>query len=165
MVGSVKQTLVNVRQKAQQCRPRSRRSSPPVIAEIRHLAIAMAKENPRWGYRRIHGELSRLGLRVAASTVWKILRAAGIDPTPNRTGSEFIRSQDRAIIATDFACVDTVTLRRIYVLFFIELGSRRVHLGGLTTNPTVAWTTQAARNLLMDLESGFRFVIHDGGGQ
>jgi transposase InsO family protein len=141
---------------------------PPVHAEIRRLAIRMANENPTWGYRRIHGELSRLGYTVAASSVWKILRAAGVDPTPNRTGptwARFIRSQAQAVIATDFCCVDTVTLRRFHVLFFIEVGSRRVHLGGVTTNPTGTWTTQAARNLLMGLEDQFRFVIHDGAGQ
>lgn len=116
----------------------------------------------------MHGELCQLGYRLAASSVWNILRAAEIDPTPNRTGpgwGEFIRSQAKAIIATDFLCVDTVTLRRLHVLFFIEVRSRRVHLGGITTNPTGAWTTQAARNLLMALEDGLRFVVHDGAGQ
>ncbi|MDQ3354371.1 MAG: integrase core domain-containing protein [Actinomycetota bacterium] len=141
---------------------------PTVHGEIRRLAIAMAIENPTWGYRRVHGELRRLGYRVAASSVWKILRTAGVEPTPHRTGpswAQFIRSQAKAVIATDFCCVDTVTLRRFHVLFFIEVGSRRVHLAGITTNPTGAWTTQAARNLLMDLEGQFRFVIHDGAGQ
>jgi transposase InsO family protein len=148
--------------------PPSRSGRPPVIAEIRQLAIRLARENPTWGYRRIHGEIVGLGYRVAASSVWNILRAAGIDPTPNRTGpswADFIRSQAKAVIATDFLCVDTVTLRRLHVLFFIEVGSRRVHLGGVTTNPTGAWTTQAARNLLMELGSGFRYVVHDGAGQ
>jgi transposase InsO family protein len=128
----------------------------------------MATENPTWGYRRVHGELHRLGHRVAASTVWRLLRNAGIDPTPNRTGptwAQFIRSQAKTIIATDFCCVDTVTLRRLHVLFFIEIGSRRIHLGGITANPTGAWTTQAARNLLMTVESQFRFLVHDGAGQ
>jgi len=148
--------------------PPSRSGRPPVIAEIRRLAIRLAQENPTWGYRRVHGELCRLGYTIAASSVWNILRAAGIDPSSDRTGpswAEFIRSQAKAVIATDFLCLDTVTLRRLHVLFFIEVGSRRVHLGGITTNPTGAWTTQAARNLLMDLGTGFRFVIHDGAGQ
>ncbi len=148
--------------------PSPRRGRPPVHTEIRRLAIRLAGENPTWGYRRIHGELSRLGYVVAASSVWKLLRTAGIDPTPNRTGpswTEFIRSQAHAVIATDFCCVDTATLRRLHVLFFIEVRSRRVHLGGITANPTGAWTTQAARNLLMDLPDRFRFVIHDGAGQ
>ncbi len=117
----------------------TRRGRPPVHAEIRRLALQMANENPIWGYRRVHGELSRLGYSVAASTVWKILRDAGIDPTPNRTGptwAQFIRSQAKTIIATDFCCVDTATLRRLHVLLFIELGSTQVHLGGITTNPT-----------------------------
>ena len=123
---------------------------------------------PDGGYRRFHGELSRIGYRIAASTVWTILRAAGIDPTPERTGptwAQFIRTQAKGIIATDFACVDTATLRRFHVLFFIEIGTRRVYLGGITTNPTGPWTTQAARNFLMRLDRQFRFVIHDGAGQ
>ena len=98
-----------------------------MIAEIRRLAVRFARENPTWGYRRGHGELVRLGYRVAASWVWNILRTAGIDPAPNRTGpwwAACIRSQAKAIIATDFLCVDTVTLRRLDVLFFIELASR-----------------------------------------
>lgn len=140
---------------------------PPVRSEIRQLALRLATENPTWGYRRVHGELCRLGYKLAASSVWKILRTAGIDPTPNRTGptwADFIRSQATAIIATDFCCVDTVTLRRLHILFFIEIGSRRVHLAGITTNPTGAWTTEAARNFFMRLEKPFRFVVHDGGG-
>ena len=145
-----------------------KRGRPPVAAEIRRLAVRMAKENPTWGYRRVHGELRRLGHRVAASTVWTVLRHAGIDPTPNRTGptwAQFIRSHAKAVIATDFCCVDTVTLRRLHVLFFIEIGSRRVHLAGVTANPTGAWTTQAARNFLMTADGQFRFVVHDGAGQ
>jgi transposase InsO family protein len=148
--------------------PTTRRGRPPARAEIRRLAIRLATENPTWGYRRVHGELARLGHRIAASTVWTILRSAGIDPTPGRTGptwAQFIGIQARGIIATDFACVDTATLRRFHVLFFIEVGTRRVHLGGITTNPTGPWTTQAARNLLMRLDHQFRFVIHDGAGQ
>jgi putative transposase len=148
--------------------PTTRRGRPPTLAEIRQLAIRLATENPTWGYRRVHGELCRIGHRIAASTVWTILRTAGIDPTPGRTGpkwAQFIRSQAKGIIATDFACVDTATLRRFHVLFFIEISSRRVHLGGITTNPTGRWTTQAARNFSMDLDRQFRFVIHDGAGQ
>lgn len=93
--------------------PTPPRGRPRVRAEIGHLAVRLANENPSWGYRRIHGELTRLGYSVAASSVWKILRAAGVDPTPNPTGpcwSEVIRSQAKTIVATDFACVDTVTL-------------------------------------------------------
>lgn len=139
-----------------------------VIGWHRRLVLRLGAENPSWGYRRIHGELHRIGHRVAASTVWNILHTAGRDPTPDRTGpswSQFITSQAKWIIATDFFCVDTVTLQRVYVLFFIELDTRRVHLAGITTNPTGGWTTQAARNLLMDYAKPIRFVIHDGAGQ
>ena len=108
--------------------------------------IRLAHENPAWGYRLIHGELSKLGHAIAASTVWKILRAAGIDPTRDRTGptwSEFIKSQSKAIIATDFACVDTALLRRVHVLFIIEHATRRVHLAGITTIRTPPRSPQA----------------------
>lgn len=141
---------------------------PSTRAEIRALVLRLGAENPNWGYRRIHGELHRVGYRVAASTVWNILNTAGRDPTPDRTGpswSQFITSQAKGIVATDFFCVDTVTLKRLYVLFFIEVDTRRVHLAGITTNPTGVWTTQAARNFLMDYERPVRFVIHDGAGQ
>ena len=130
--------------------------------------LRFGAENPNWGYRRIHGELCRVGYRVAASTVWNILHTAGRDPTPDRTGpswSQFITSQAKGIVATDFFCVDTVMLQRLYVLFFIEIDTRRVHLAGITTNPTGAWTTQAARNFLMYYAKPIRFVIHDGAGQ
>ncbi|MDZ4825828.1 MAG: integrase core domain-containing protein [Actinomycetota bacterium] len=148
--------------------PTTPRGRPQTLAEIRRLAIRLAEENPTWGYRRVHGELARLGHRIAASTVWTILRAAEIDPTPERTGptwAQFIRSQAKGIIATGFVCVDSATLRRFHVLFFIEIGSRRVHLGGITTNPTGQWTTQAARNFLMNIDRQFRFIVHDGAGQ
>ncbi len=100
--------------------------------------------------------------------MWQILRNAGRQPTPDRTGpswSEFIGSQAHAMVATDFFCVDAVTLRREYVLFFIEIDTRNVHLAGITTNPTGAWTTQAARNLAMGFDKAIRFVIRDGAGQ
>jgi putative transposase len=147
--------------------PPSRRTGRPgVSAELRGLVLRLARENPTWGYRRIHGELRQLGHR-AASTVWKILRAAGIAPTPNRTGpswAQFIRSQADAVVATDFFTVDTALLRRFYVLFFLEVGTRRVHLATPTANPTGEWTTQQARNLLMHRGRRLRFVIHDGAG-
>ena len=150
----------------QPSQPRTGR--PPTPTELCRLVLRLDTENPNWGYRRIHGELRRLGHRIAASTVWKILRDAGREPTPNRTGpswSEFIHSQAHALIATDFFCVDTVTLRRFHVLFFIELDTRRVHLAGITTNPTGPWTAQAARNLTMTYAKAIRFVIRDGAGQ
>jgi len=146
------------------------RGRPPIDPEIRRRVIRLANENADWGYRRIHGELVRLGHKLAASTVWKILRAAGIDPTRDRTcptWSAFIRSQSNAILATDFACVDTAMLRRFHVLFVIEVASRRVHLAGITANPTGPWTTQAARNLMMDFgeHHPFKYLIRDGAGQ
>jgi transposase InsO family protein len=100
--------------------------------------------------------------------VWTTLKQAGIDPAPNRaseTWTTFLRTQAAGIVACDFFCVDTVMLRRYYVLFFIELDTRRVHLGGITTNPTGDWTTQAARNLMMGYERTIRFLIRDGAGQ
>ncbi len=100
--------------------------------------------------------------------MWKILRDAGPEPTPNRTGpswSEFIASQAHAPVATDFFCVDAVTLRRFHVLFFIEADTRRVHLAGITTNPTGPWTAQADRNLTVTYDKAIRFVIRDGAGQ
>ena len=115
----------------------------------------MARDNPAWGYRRIHGELTGLGYKVAPSTVWQILKDAGIDPAPRRSGQTwraFLAGQAKTILAADFFHVDTVFLRRLYVLFFIEHGTRRVHLAGITAHPTGAWVTQQARNLLMNLE-------------
>lgn len=130
--------------------------------------IRLAGENPTWGYRRIHGELARLGHR-AASTVWKIPRGAGIDSIPNRTGpgwADFIRIQADAVIATDFVCVDTVhpptPVRSVLHRGRYPTGA---HLAGITSTPTGAWTTQKARNLLMGLDTRIRFVIHDGCGQ
>ena len=122
---------------------------------------------PVLGYRRIHGELTGLGYKVAPSTIWKILKDAGIDPAPRRAGQAwraFLAGQAKTILATDFFHVDTVFLRRLYVLFFIEHGTRRVHLAGITAHPTGAWATQQARNLLMELESqadGLKFLIRD----
>lgn len=114
----------------------------------------MATENPGWGHRRLQGELVRLGHRIAASTVWQILHDAGIDPAPRRSGPtwrQFLTAQANAVLAVDFVHVDTVALRRIYALIAVEHGSRRAHLVGVTAPPTEAWTTQAARNPLMNL--------------
>jgi transposase len=148
--------------------PQARTGRPPTPAELRRLVLRLCTENQTWGYRRIHGEMRRLGHRIAAATVWQILRNAGCQPAPERTGptwSEFISSQAHAMVATDFFCVDTVTLRRYYVMFFIEIDTRRVHLAGITTNPTGVWTTQAARDLAMGFDKTIRFVIRDGAGQ
>jgi putative transposase len=145
-----------------------RRGRPTTIVETRRTILRLAHENSTWGYRRIHGELVRLGITIAASTVWAILKTAGIDPAPGRTSqswTSFLRAQAAGIVACDFFSVDTVLLRRYYVLFFIELDTRRVHLAGITKNPTAVWTTQAARNFMMRSQRMVRFLIRDGGGQ
>ena len=147
--------------------PRRTQGRPHTAQAIRALALEMARDNPAWGYRRIHGELTGLGYKVAPSTIWKILKDAGIDPAPRRAGQAwraFLAGQAKTILATDFFHVDTVFLRRLYVLFFIEHGTRRLHLAGITAHPTGAWATQQARNLLMELESqadGLKFLIRD----
>src|ERR1017187_1060554 len=107
-----------------------------------------------WGYRRIHGELATMGVRLAPSSVWTILRRHGIEPTPRRTGptwAEFLRAQAGTMLACDFFTVDTVLLRRLYVLFFIEIDTRRIYLCGVTSNPVGEWVVQQARNLSFDL--------------
>ena len=127
---------------------------PAVGDELRALVLRLARENPRWGYRRIAGELVGLGVSVSQTTVRKLLREAGLGPAGARGGlswREFLRGQAQSMIACDFFTVETVTLRRIYVLFFIELGSRRVHLAGVARNPSGAWVTQQARNVAWSL--------------
>ena len=147
--------------------PRRGPGRPRTALTIRALVLEMARDNPGWGYRRIHGELAGLGYRLAPSTVWQILQDAGIDPAPRRPGQAwrvFLHAQAKTILAVDFFHVDTVFLRRVYVLFFIEHGTRRVHLAGITAHPAGEWVTRQARNLLMDLEDragGLKFLIRD----
>ena len=150
--------------------PQRRPGRPTTSATVQVLVLRMARENPRWGYRRIHGELVGLGHQIAASTVWMILKKAGLDPAPRRSGPtwrQFLSAQAHAILAVDFAHVDTVFLRRLYLLVVIEHGRRRVHLAGITAHPTGTWVTQQARNLLMDLDdpTSFHFLIRDRAGQ
>ena len=129
--------------------------------------MRLAGENPAWGYRRIHGELAGLGVRIAPSTVWEILTKARIDPAPRRTGptwAQFLRSQAEAIIAADFFTVDLLNGAQVYCLAVIEQATRRIHIVGATANPTAAWVTQQARNLMMDLEEyadTIKFLVRD----
>ncbi|WP_055551795.1 helix-turn-helix domain-containing protein [Streptomyces sp. NBRC 110028] len=158
------------RRHAAASRPK-RPGRPCTVHSVRALVLRLAKENPGWGYRRVHGELLVLGVKVAASTVWQILKEAGIDPAPERAGStwaDFLRSQADALLACDF--LETVTLSgaRLYVLAVIEQASRRIRILGATANPTASWVAQAARNLVMDLEDAgcrVRFLIRDRDGK
>ncbi|MGM1058566.1 integrase core domain-containing protein [Saccharothrix sp. Mg75] len=150
---------------------RRRTGRPPTRAAVKSLVLRLAQENPRWGHRRIQGESARLGHRIAASTVWQILHDAGIDPAPRRTGptwKEFLTAQAQGIIAADFLHLDTVLGKRLYALAFLEHGTRRLHITGVTAHPTQAWTTQQARNLATDLGhrmESLRFLIRDRDGK
>jgi putative transposase len=145
--------------------PQGRSGRPPVERGVRELVLRLARENPRWGYARIVGELLKLGVRVSPSTVRRLLLAAGLEPAPRRTGPswrEFLRHQAASMLACDFFTVETLTLRRYYVLFFLQVGNRRAHLAGCTTNPSGGWVTQQARNLgFTGVFERTRFLIHD----
>jgi putative transposase len=149
--------------------PHRGRGRPALDEDVQRLIVCLANENPRWGYQRIKGELLHLGVRVSATAIRETLRRHGLDPAPRRatmttTWRAFLRQQAAGILACDFFTVDTVWLRRLYVLFFIELDTRQVHLAGVTANPSGVWVTQQARNLLLVLgEQGRRvqFVLRD----
>jgi transposase InsO family protein len=144
--------------------PHRTRGRPSIDPELQELIIRLARENARWGCVRIQGELRKLGIEVGASTIRRILRRAGLPPASRRgpTWSEFLRAQAQGIVACDFFTVDSLFLRTFYVLFFIEIGSRRVHLAGVTDRPGSSWVAQQARNLAVanELEDK-RFVVHD----
>lgn len=142
-----------------------RTGRPPLDPELASLVVEMAKANPRWGVIRIKGELQGLGYRVGATTIRTILRRAGVGPAPRADGptwSEFLRAQAQGIVACDFFTVETVFLKTLFVLFFIELGTRRVRIAGVTANPDARWVTQQRRNLAMiGGLSDIRFLIRD----
>jgi putative transposase len=150
---------------------RRRPGRPSTAAAIRTLVIGMAMDNPTWGHRRVQGELIKPGHQIAASAVWQILHDAGINPAPRRPGPtwrQFLTAQARGILAADFVHADTVLLRRIYALIIIEHGARRAHLAGITAHPDGSWTTQGARNFLMDpgqRAASIKFLIRDRAGQ
>jgi transposase InsO family protein len=144
-----------------------RSGRPATHRKVRSVVLRLASENGSWGYRRIHPELAGLGITVAPSTVWQILKNAGISPAPRRDGpswAEFLRSQAQAILALDFFTADLLNGTTVYVLAVIEHGTRRIRILGATGHPVGSWVAQQARNLLMDLEDAemkVKFVLHD----
>ena len=141
---------------------------PPIDKELESLIIRLAKENPRWGYGKIEGELIKLGFKVSQTTIQSTLRKHNILPAPVRGGSiswrHLMSHYKEQILATDFFTVETIKLQTFYVLFFIELGTRRVHISGVTPNPDALWTTQQARQLVWEFDgtdTDLRFLIHD----
>jgi putative transposase len=146
-------------------RRKRRAGRPGLDGEIAGLILRLARDNPRWGYQRIRGELLKLNVRVSATTVRTLLLANGLGPAPRRAGptwTQFLRAQAAGLIACDFFTVETLSLKTMYVLFFIELATRRVHVAGATVHPDSAWVTQKARNLAIDgrLER-VRFLVRD----
>ncbi|MCT9929954.1 integrase core domain-containing protein [Planotetraspora sp. A-T 1434] len=158
------------RRHARACVPK-RRGRPPTVRSIRALVLRLVRENPSWGYRRVHGELTTLGITIAPSTVWEILKQEGIEPAPERastTWADFLRSQAEALLACDFIETFTLDGRRQYILAVIEHASRRVRVLGTTAHPTASWVVQAVRNLVMDVEDAgcrARYLIRDRDGK
>ncbi len=138
---------------------------PPLDSALRELVVRLGRENPSWGCILIQGELRKLGIRVGATTIRSVLRRSGCGPAPRRGGpswGEFLRAQAQGMLACDFFTVETAWLRTLYVLFFIEHGSRRVRLAGVTANPDGVWMRQQARNLAVEERlDGVRFLVHD----
>ncbi len=147
--------------------PHGRPGRPSTARGTTALVLRLAKENPTWGYRRIHGELATMGIVIAASSVWAISKRHGVDPSPRRLGptwAEFLAAQAKGLMACDFFHVDTVLLRRLYVLVFIHHDTRLVRIAGITSNPVASWVTQQARNVSMDLAdqaTPVKFLIRD----
>jgi putative transposase len=144
---------------------RRSRGRPSIDRELRELVLRLGRENPSWGCVRIQGELRKLGIRVGATTIRSLLRRSGLGPAPRRGGpswGEFLRAQAQGMLACDFFTVETAWLRRLYVLFFVEHGSRRVHLAGVSANPDCVWMRQQARNLAIEERlANVRFLLHD----
>jgi putative transposase len=140
---------------------------PAIDAKTTALVVRLARENPKWGYRRIQGELRKLGVRLAASTIARVMKDHGLGPAPRRNGPtwrQFLGAQASSVVATAFFHVDTVLLKRLYVLFIIELGRRRIWITGVTAHPHAAWVTQQARNVTSDLADADiipRFLVRD----
>ena len=164
------ETLLRWHRRIVACRwtyPHRRPGRPPVDQEVRQLILRLAQENSHWGYVRIVGELRKLGIMVSATLVRNVLARAGIPPAPERGASSwrsFLRQHGNSILACDLFTVDTVWLRRLYVLFFVSIETRRVEYVACTSKPDMSWMTQQARNLLMDLDDGRRrprFLVHD----
>ncbi len=147
--------------------PRSRPGRPGIAKGTTALVVRLAKENPDWGYRRVHGEMATMGIAIAPSSVWAILKRHGVEPSPRRSGptwAEFLSAQAKGLMACDFFHVDTVLLRRLYVLVFIHHDTRLVRIAGVTAKPVSDWVTQQARNLSMELADGasaIKFVVRD----